>query len=66
MHLDYNYIYMYNVFLFILFFNFSMISCEHSTVHEIKISAIDHFIEFLHKYMQCTYYILNEACQRQE
>lgn len=48
---------MYNVFLFIFFFNFSMISCEHSTIHEIKISAIDHFIEFLHKYMWCTYYI---------
>lgn len=31
-------------------FNFSMILGEHSTIHEIKISAIDHFIEFLHKY----------------
>lgn len=47
-------------------FNFSMILCEHSTIHEIKISAIDHFIKFLPKYMWCTYYILKEARQRQE
>lgn len=57
MYLDYNYIYgtcTINIFLFFFwfFFNFSIIFiCEHSTIPEIKISANDHFIEFLHKYM---------------
>lgn len=40
------------LYIFDIFFNFSIIFiCEHSTIPEIKISANDHFIEFLHKYM---------------